>query len=170
MCESSQGCTETGSCLPSPPVPGQRLRNRNQSPGNSGCRALPRQKPRLSHQEGRVRPEAAVHPQSKQRLCPSQMLLFQVWFLCCATQCHQEPFGSLLSPASPGLAWPTSSEPQPAPSQRRQHQGSELLSQLSRGRSPASAHGVQGPVDSTSSPWKLFPQLRLLPPWLLICG
>lgn len=115
---------------------------------------LPKQKPRLSQQEGRGRPEASVHPQSKQRLCPSQILLFRVWFLCCATQCHQEPVGSFPSPASPGSAWPTTSEPHPSPAPNP-HKGDsakrgELLSQLSRQRSSASAHGMRGPMEFTS--------------------
>lgn len=97
-----------------------------------------------------MRPVAAAHPRSKQRLCPSQMLLFRVRFPCCATQCHQKPLGSLLSPASPGSAWPTLLRAPPiactnrlAP-QRRRHQDE------SRGSSPASVHGLQESVESTS--------------------
>lgn len=51
-----------------------------------------------------MRPVAAVHPQRKQRFCPSQILLFRVRFPCCATQCHQKP----LAASSPcHSAWPT---------------------------------------------------------------
>lgn len=97
-----------------------------------------------------MRPAAAAHPRSKQRLCPSQMLLFRVRFPCCATQCHQKPLGSPLSPASPGsAAWPTLLRAPPItctsrPHQRRRHQDE------SRGSSPASVHGLQESVESTS--------------------
>lgn len=96
-----------------------------------------------------MRPVAAAHPRSKQRLCPSQMLLFRVRFPCCATQCHQKPLGSPLSPASPGSAWPTLLRTPPItctsrPHQRRRHQDE------SRGSSPVSVHGLQESVESTS--------------------